>query len=307
MALVTGGVDNLGCFLKYIGLDASEYSAPGAGGRLDIYQGLPAGASFGGTTIGGSPGLSTGTAGDCTSDNPACVWHTKANFEKYDIVLLACEGATYDADDPDNKETTTNKTTTAKQALYDWLNEGGKVFATHFHYTWFKNSPQPDFQNVATWLGSSGAGNTTKGYDIDTTFPKGVTFNSWLGNPKVSALTGTQIDLTGVAQSVSTVNATAQRWIYDPSDKNAVKYLSFVTPIGGIKTVDAGESNAQYCGKAVFTDLHAGGTPTGNVPGSCTATTLSAQLKALEFLFFDLSACVSDDKMSPPGPPQPTK
>jgi hypothetical protein len=306
MALVTGGVDNLGCFLKYIGLDASEYSAPGAGGRLDVYQGLPAGAKIGGTSFGGAPGLSTGTAGDCTSDNPACVWHTKANFEKYDMVLLACEGATYDADDPQNKETTTNKTAAAKQALHDWLNEGGKVFATHFHYTWFKNSPQTDFQNIATWLGSSGAGTDTKGYDIDTTFPKGVTFNSWLG--KVNALTGTQIDLTGVAQSVSTVNAVAQRWIYDPSDSDAVKYLSVVTPIGGIKTtVDAGESNAQYCGKAVFTDLHAGGTPTGNVPGSCTATTLSAQLKALEFLFFDLSACVSDDKMSPPGPPQPTK
>lgn len=306
MALVTGGVDNLGCFLRGIGLDPSEYSAPGAGGRLDIYQGLPAGTKFGGTSIGGAPGLSTGTAGDCTTDNPACVWHSTANFEKYDMVLLACEGNPYDPDDPDSSKGTTNKTATAKAALHTWLNEGGKVFATHFHYTWFKNSPSTDFQMVANWLGSSGAGSSTKGYDVDTTFPKGVTFNSWLG--KVNALTGTQIDLTGVAQSVSTVNAAAQRWIYDPSDSDAVKYLSFVTPIGGIKApVDAGESTAQYCGKAVFTDLHAGGTPIGNIPGACAGPPLTDQLKALEFLFFDLSACVSDDKMAPPGPPQPTK
>jgi len=46
MALVTGGADNLGCFLKGVGLDSSEYSKPGGGGRLDIYQGLPSATSI---------------------------------------------------------------------------------------------------------------------------------------------------------------------------------------------------------------------------------------------------------------------
>ncbi len=96
MALVTGGTDNLGCFLKGVGLDPSEYSAPHAGGRLDIYQGLGGGRGARGGGI-GAPGLSSGgTAGNCTSDNPACVWNSKANLEAYDIVLLACEGDTYD-------------------------------------------------------------------------------------------------------------------------------------------------------------------------------------------------------------------
>jgi hypothetical protein len=305
MALVTGGADNLGCFLKGVGLDPSEYSAPHAGGRLDIYQGLPTSGRR------GAPGLSTGaTAGDCTSDNQDCVWHSTANFENYDIVLLACEGDPYDPDDPQSS-TPTNKTASSKQALHDWLDEGGKVFATHFHYTWFKNSPAPEFQSVATWLGSSG-GDQSGLYDVDTTYDKEKVFDQWLGN--VGALTGGQISLTSVAESVSTISSSTQRWIYDPASEmggvtNSVKYLSFLTPIGGVPmtAADAGESTAQYCGKAVFSDLHAGGSPAGDIPDACAGPPLSPQLEALEFLFFDLSACVSNDTLPPPPPPLPTK
>jgi hypothetical protein len=306
MALVTGGADNLGCFLKGVGLDPGEYSAPHGGGRLDIYQGLG-----GRGRNGGAPALSSGgTAGDCTTDNPNCVWNTKSNLEAYDIVLLACEGDTYDP--AESNQQNTNKTPSAKQAVHDWLDEGGKVFATHFHYTWFKNSPATDFQGVATWLGNSG-GSDTALYTIDTSFPKGKVFDQWLG--VVGALTGTQISLTSVAESVGPVTAPTQRWISNPSadpqdgKSNNTKYLSFLTPVGGIptKTLDAGETSAQYCGKAVFSDLHAGGDPMGDIPGACDSAPLTDQLKALEFLFFDLSACVSLDSLPPPPPPQPTK
>ncbi len=311
MALVTGGADNLGCFLEEIGLDAAEYSAPHAGGRLDIYQGLPAGGSVFGLNVGGAPKLSSGTAGDCTTDNPNCVWNSKANFEKYDIVLLACEGNPYDPDDSQSRMgDPSNKSAADKTALHDWLDEGGKVFATHYHYTWFKNNPDPAFKAVATWATNpKGAGNGGT-YDIDTTFPKGMVFQQWLDF--VKAATGTQIALTNVALSVNQVNtATTQQWIYDPSTTpNDAKYLSFVTPIGGIPLKDpdgGGEAPPEYCGKAVFTDLHAGGSPQGDVPKACTGMTTDAQLKALEFLFFDLSACVSSDSLPPPNVPPPAK
>jgi hypothetical protein len=303
MALVTGGADNLGCFLTGIGLDPSEYSAPHGGGRLDIYKGQGQGRG------GGAPGLSNGgTAGDCTTDNPSCVWNSKANFEAYDIVLLACEGDTFDPDESTNNNT--NKTTSSKTALHDWLDEGGKVFATHFHYTWFRNGPA-DFKGVATWLGNS-SGQDNGVYNIDTSFPKGMLFNKWLGI--VGALTGSQITLSQVAESVSTVNKQTQRWIYNPAadpqggPANDTKYLSFLTPIGGAPIQqDGGEMTQQYCGKAVFSDLHAGGRPNGDIPMNCSGPPLTAQLKALEFLFFDLSACVSNDSLPPPPPPQPTK
>jgi hypothetical protein len=340
MALLTGGCDDLGCFMKSMGIDDAEYTAPHGGGRLDIYQGVglaggPVGGFGGG--FGGGGGqigatLSSGRAGDCTG--PQCpLWASKQSFEYYDITILSCECA-------ENNQT---KPPAGMQALHDWLDEGGKVFASHYHYTWFKNNPQPDFQNVATWLGQSNASGAGT-YTIDTSFPKGVTYRDWLKN--VGALNGTStIALTSVATSVSAVNPPTTRWIYGAGD---TKYLSFLTPIGGIPsaTTEAGapppgpeagadgaaddaaleasaddaapmandaaaESNEpKYCGKAVFTDLHTSSGLTssvGSIPSGCSGAPMTAQQKALEYLFFDLSACVSTDSNAPPPPPPPAK
>ena len=136
-------------------------------------------------------------------------------------------------------------------------------------------------------------------------------FAAWLQG--VGALSSTGgITLNGVADSVSTVNpTTTTRWIYGSSGQNTgatdTKYLSFETPIGGIP-VDAGEVNAKrYCGKAVFSDLHAGGSPSGDIPGSCQTAALTAQEKALEFLIFNLAACVADESQPMVIPPPPPK
>jgi hypothetical protein len=298
MALLTGGLDDLGCFLTRMGIDPGEYSAPHAGGRLDIYQGLTLGGL-------GGPKLSTGTAGDCT--NTSCpLWASRQSFEKYDIVLLACEGDTFDSAAQTDGGLggllggggAGNVTAAGKTALHDWLNEGGKVFATHFHYTWFQNGPA-DFQSVANWKGYSLGTGTCNNCSIDQSFTGGKDFYTWLQT--AGALSGSGINLTGVADSVGTVTKNVtDRWIYDPNSTDT-KYLSFNTPIGGIPT-DAGPEmgGKMYCGKAVFTDLHAGGAPMGDVPGSCQPAALSQQEKALEFLFFDLAACVTIDMVAPP-------
>jgi hypothetical protein len=310
MALLTGGLDDLGCFLTKVGIDPAEYSAPHAGGRLDIYQGL----GLGGVP---APGLSSGQAGNCT--NTSCpLWSNKASLESYDIVFLACEGDTFDPDDTGGDAGTglggllgggaANVTKAGKQALHDWLDEGGKVFATHFHYTWFKNGPA-DFQGVANWLGYSLGTGTCNNCTLDTTLQSGKDLKAWLTS--VGALTGGGINLTGVADSVSTINTMeTSRWIYGNSGVGGAmdtKYLSFETPIGGVP-VDAGEATGKkYCGKAVFTDLHAGGAPSGAVPAMCKTADLDAQEKALEFLIFNLASCVADESMPMKIPPPPPK
>ncbi len=322
LALLTGGCDDMACFLMNMGIAQSEFGAPHSGGRVDVYQGnsMPLGAG------GAGPGLSNGTPGNCT--NTSCpLWASKSSFEYYDMAILSCQCS---------EMTTVSESPAAYTNLHDWLDEGGKVFASHYHYTWFKNNPDPAWVATATWLGGSiaaGAGTD----DIDTSFPKGATFGQWLGN--VGALAGSgpppTISLMSVASSVSSVNtATTSRWIYDPSTSPPdTKYLSFLTPIGGMSTAalsDAGSGSSReggagdagsggsgvegttYCGKAVFTDLH---TSSGlfatamNVPGDCKAAPLTAQQKALEYLFFDLAACVAPENaptpMPPPNPPPP--
>jgi hypothetical protein len=86
-------------------------------------------------------------------------------------------------------------------------------------------------------------------------------------------------------------------------------YFSFDTPVG---------KGPNYCGRAVFSDLHVAGNPlindTGNSggrngggmppPAGCDAMSdLSPQEKALEFMLFDLSACVIPDTVTPPMRP----
>jgi hypothetical protein len=301
MAVLTGGCDDLGCFMLGMGIDASEFSAPGAGGRLDVYQGVGQGG-FGGT--GSAATLSNGTAGNCA--NASCpLWASKSALESYDIVLLSCECA-------ENRQT---KPVAAQQALHDWLDEGGKVFASHYHYTWFRDSPDTDFQGVANWGKSGNADAVTAqvqngNYDIDVNFPKGATFGQWLELVGATQSAGPPptIKLNPVADSVVSVNSPTISWIYGPTPGSTdVKYMSFQTPIGGV-TPNAGEGPPAYCGKAVFTDLHTGGeteSTVSSIPDGCPGGALSAQQKALEFLFFDLSACVSNDMAAPPMPPPP--
>jgi hypothetical protein len=60
------------------------------------------------------------------------------------------------------------------------------------------------------------------------------------------------------------------------------------------------------CGKAAISEFHSGGSllaSVTNYPGGCTAGSLSAQEKAIEFMFFDLSGCQSSDGVAPPPPP----
>jgi hypothetical protein len=314
MALLTGGCDDMACFLMNMGIDPAEFGAPQAGGRVDVYQGnsMPLGVG------GAGPTLSNGTPGNCT--NTSCpLWASRQSFEYYDMAIFSCQCS---------EMTNVSETPAGYTALHDWLDEGGKVFASHYHYTWFKNNPDPKWVATATWLGSSIAGGSGN-EDVDTTFTQGSTFAQWMSNVGALASSGPPptIALSNMASSVGAVNAaTTQRWIYQPTallpeggTGEETKYLSFLTPIGGT-TLPAGDGGAEggssetttYCGKAVFTDLH---TSSGlfatamSVPADCKSAPLTAQQKALEYLFFDLAACVApEDKpppMPPPNPPPP--
>jgi hypothetical protein len=309
MAILTGGADDLGCFLARVGVDPSEYTAPHAGGRVDVYQGLAAAGSFtgpdGGVSLYG-PGLSGGVAGDCTTTS-CPLWSSTRSLDAYDVVFLGCEGAPYDqapdggdAGDAGNAGIA-NVTPAAKQAMHDWLGQGGKLFAAHDQSAWFQNGPL-DFQRAATWRTPSSGAAACSGCTVDDSFQGGQFLQQWLQTIGLVPDGGTQLALSSVTDSVSTVNLSSTiRWVYDP-DGGDTKLLSFATPVGGL---DAGMTDAarQYCGKAVFFDLHAGGPPEGDVPGSCSAADLTPDEKLLEYQLFDESTCVQDT-MVPPLPGQ---
>jgi hypothetical protein len=257
IAVTTGGCDPLACLLPKIGIDASEYSVTSSGPqRVTMYAGS-----------GGS-----GPSGITSATN---LWGSATEMKKFDLAIFSCECS----------ENNGNKTT--PQAVQDYVDSGGKLFTSHFHYTWFKNLI-PAWQTTANWSGGSGSTPAL----VDQSFPKGKAMADWLNFQGISP---TNVPLTQVTLNAGAVNAPTTRWLY-PQSGTTSHYLSFNAPVG--KKPD------QQCGKAVFGGMHIGsGSVDTSFPAGCSSA-LTPQEKVLAFLFFDLSACVQDDT-KPPVPPNP--
>ena len=195
------------------GSTPSEYSAPHGGGRLDIYQGQGRGGRA--RRRRAAPGLSNGgTAGDCTSDNPNCVWNSKANLETYDIVLLACEGDTFDPatsrtngsteqdGDRRSRRSTTGSTRAARSSRRTSTTPGSRT------------ARRPTSRASRPGSGSPAAPDRRLRHRHDASRRA---WSSTSGSGTSGRSPGTRSRLTSVAESVSTVNSSAQRWIYNPA------------------------------------------------------------------------------------------
>jgi hypothetical protein len=269
--------------------------------------------------IGGRPDASSslGTDRFATTLNGGAVfpgaptlWGNTSKMLGYDIMLLSCEGSQY-AD--------------VKMPFYGnvkkYGDSGGRIFASHLHFNWLWKGPAP-WPTTAVYTGGSKEENDPPNpvtATVDTTFPKGAALADWLVAVGATPTRG-QIPLYDSAHSVAQVTPPTQRWIYLPTNPNdsvspprtSTQYMTFNTPVEAA-------ADAQ-CGRVVHTDIHvkAAPVPSGETkdksdpgangtpfPTGCTSVTLSAQEKALEFLFFDLSACVQPDTDKPVPPPVP--
>ncbi|HZS35259.1 MAG TPA: hypothetical protein VFF06_00455 [Polyangia bacterium] len=311
IAVSTGSADTLECLMRRIGIDAGEYVAGNAStGHVHVFSG---GSSAGGGGFGGGgsrAGRPEQPAMPGAPSSPTDLWSTQAQLMPYDIVLLSCEGGeTYNANPP---------------ALEAYLDAGGRVFASHFHYAWFAgplgsnqsySAPMDWGPNLASWAAGSGMSNGPIGGVIQTTlngstmpFPKGVSLQKWLTNVNALGQNGVPSGELSIYQprynsTVAATNTPSQPWITSDASGMAgsTMYLSFDTPVNPPVSPD---NIPAYCGRAVFSDLHVSGDPTTSdqspPPGGCANTDLSPQEKALEFMLFDLSSCVIPDTVAPP-------
>jgi hypothetical protein len=312
IAVSTGNADTLECLMTRIGLPASEYVAGSASsGHVHIFSGGKTGSSGLGI-IGQAESPAMAGAPPSWTD----LWSTQAQLMPYDIVLLSCEGGeTYNANPP---------------ALESYLNAGGRAFGSHFHYAWFSgpldskqsySAPSDWGKNLATWSISIGSSTGPIAGVIDETlngsttpFAKGIALDQWLGDIDALGQDGVPTADLSIYQprynaSVGPTNKPSQPWITSGSH---TMYFSFDTPVDAPAPADGGAP--QYCGRAVFSDLHVDGNPSTNdsppPPGGCDTGPLSPQEKALEFMLFDLSSCVIPDSVPPPDadaslPPPP--
>lgn len=270
IAITTGSADSLECFVRKLGIDAAEISNPTGAGRIHIFSG-------------------NGSKVDGDTPNATTLWNDATTLKRYDMVILSCEGG----------ERNETKDAPAKENLREYLDQGGRVFASHFHYTWFKNGSAP-LQTTASWVANGSAGDQMT--SIDTSFAKGQAFADWLVNVGASPTRGV-VPMTELRRNVTTVPGagappdTSRRWIYAPNGAaEDTKFYSFNTPVG--------TPPDKQCGRGVYTDIHvsSGDESSGSFPANCKTTGFTEQEKALLFLLFDLSSCVQDES-KPPEPP----
>jgi|HubBroStandDraft_6_1064221.scaffolds.fasta_scaffold87296_2 hypothetical protein len=298
IAISTGGADTLECLFLRLGLDASEYGGGANGaGRIHVFQG--AGRAVDGGGMGGNH-----AAANTVPPGPRsyeALWDSNADIFHYDMVFLSCEG-----------EPTTNMN---QQVLFDYAAGGGRVFAEHFHYAWLDSGPFGQ-ANLATWAPNMDSMEPPINATIVATDPNGQPFAQgaalahWLAG--AGALTaGHELPIVDPRYNahVGAMNTASQPWIVadqKATSPGATQYFSFDTPLGA--------APVDQCGQVVFTDIHVGAAshddtmvvppqtvPT--VPTECANGDLSPQEKALEFLVFNLSSCVTPTGQAPAPPP----
>jgi len=339
IAITTGGADSMECLPRRMGIDDSEFSTAGGSGRIQLFQGDDRyQRNVDGTIATDENGKKTALAratskfdsshGGRTLKTSTHLWSSKDSLAAYDMVMLSCEGDV-------NAE---SKPQSARDALYEYEKAGGRVFASHWHRVWFSDGPNP-VPSVATgasnggwsstapqasngaWLDQADDGNgPPQTAIINDKFVKGAAFADWLQSVGATTTRG-ELDVAQPRNNLSSIDhKKAQDWATIPHyhasmlDANgnetsvattpakAVQFMSYNAPIGASKD--------QVCGRAIFTDLHvSGGDHSDNVgankpfPSGCDEDMeLSPQEKALEFMLFDVSSCISSDEGAPPPP-----
>jgi hypothetical protein len=249
IAMVTGGCDALACIFSKMGLDASEFGPASTGPhRITWYN--------------GSGGTSPGTLPSTT------LWADLNELKKFDMVINSCECSEH------------NENKTAPDLLRQYADLGGRVFGSHYHYTWARTLI-PQWTPTAAWNG--GGGFTTPDL-VDTSHPDGQAFAKWLTAAGASTTPG-QITLGTKTYDVGPTNAPTTRWLYASGTPATTHYLSFKTPVG--------TPQEMQCGKVVYAGMHVSSSSSVGTtfPSGCSAS-LTPDEKALIFLLFDLGSCV---------------
>jgi hypothetical protein len=272
IAIATGGSDQVECVLRKVGIDDSEFTDSNGTGRIVLYPGSA------------SPGAKYPDTSSAQTESD--LMGTAANLNAYDMLMLPCEGTAGRA----------FKTAQELDNLQDFANIGGRVYASHYSYTWLDQR----FNGVARWTTNPPNGNSTIVLNdgiatVDTSFSAGNTLGQWLQLPAINAsVAPDEMQIYTLKKDTNGVIAPTQSWLTlnDPADGNPVMQFVFNTPIG---------STGNQCGRVLFNEYHVeNASSTGTTfPAECSASTMTPQEKLLEYSLFELTADGSSATLTP--------
>jgi N-acetylneuraminic acid mutarotase len=209
-------------------------------------------------------------------------------INQYDIVLFPCPGNAYYYSAASEQRYQNN--------LANYANIGGRVFTTHFTYSWIYNDNSKYFSPLSPALGW-GINQTNPTPDpqtgfIDQTFPKGDLLAKWLKAIGASTTLG-QISINTLRHDFNSATAPTQNWMSVNQPASTKMHVTFNTPLAA--------SASNQCGRVVFSDFHVEDrssdvTKDKEYPTECDASlAMTPQEKLLEFMMFDLASCITPD------------
>lgn len=211
IAISTGKVDAMECVLYKLGVDAAEFALPGTNGtgaaRIHMYRSTDAG--------GEKMGSGTTAYTDFAPDTD--LYRDTARLNGYDMVVFDCEGKAYE----DN---------TYDVNLRNYANRGGRMFASHWSYTWLHDNGTLNYaaatalntrlDTSANWQSSnanpsSGTGFISVGRPLANA-TKVMTFANWLVNEGAVTLANGNytFTITDPRDLAASVNTGSEEWVY---------------------------------------------------------------------------------------------
>ncbi|MEI9950579.1 MAG: hypothetical protein WDO74_16785 [Pseudomonadota bacterium] len=209
MAMVTGRRDSLECVLRKMGIDGTEFTNPSGGGRVQFYLGTgntDTNGDYGQKIDANTPKQSALFATDATTTRPV--------INNYDMTILACQGQEFAQKPAD------------LSSLRSYAASGGRVFTTHYSYSWLTkndaNTAQAgkadNWSEVAKWnLDENDRPDHAVGHIDLVSNPKGAAFQGWLEavNASVPNSGTTTVDvIRHDSDSISSVAGQTQQWLY---------------------------------------------------------------------------------------------
>jgi hypothetical protein len=284
------------------------------------------------------PGGGT-TANNCRSDNcggstaaartsylqavsDASLFGSVSSMSAHDIVVFDCEGLGWDD--------TFAQRDAAGANVREYVNRGGRMFASHFGFTWLSGNGSQAYSAldpIGTGLSPAATWDTNTYTDLTGTgvvsvvgnparvhaSPRIDGFAAWLVNHGVTTAPSYSFPITEPRSLASALGATTEEFVYRSPDNppqadppgydRRVQQFSFNTPYAA--------PNGETCGRVSYSGFHVASTagiasPFQDqiFPAHCSDSLanngkLTNQEKALLFMFFDLGTCVGSQPLPP--------
>lgn len=273
IAVSTGAVDQLECVLRKVGIDASEITNSAGSGRVHLYR---------------SNGVFIESGGSI-GDTAEALLDDLSRLRSYDLIMLGCESS----------DTSRRMTSLRRSNLRSYVDGGGRVFATHSTFPWFRDlavAPwaagqcatsagtlragttcvvDADCTAAATdwcyrqWPTSTTSTSTQRALPatVDTGSPRGLALSQWLASTTVS-IAGSRHDVDNVVSAPYAdppeawpASLHSQRLIYSRATTAMTPYTD--KPRGTVQAFSFntpwGTAPSAQCGRLVFSDFHADG------------------------------------------------